>query len=78
MPSDAEQPSTGKRVRRFGVGHRVALILLTLTALFVAQNRSHIPFDVLWVGTNAPLWVPLAIVFCVGVFIDLLLHRRGG
>jgi lipopolysaccharide assembly protein A len=78
MPSDAEQPSTGKRVRRFGVGHRVALILFALTALFVAQNRSQIPFDVLWVGTNAPLWVVLAIVFCVGVLVGLLLHRRGG
>jgi lipopolysaccharide assembly protein A len=78
MPSDAEQPSTGRRVRRFGVGHWVALILIALTALFVAQNRSHIPFYVLWVGTKSPLWVLLAIVFCVGVFVGLLLHRRRG
>lgn len=78
MPSDTGQPSTGRRVRRFAVRYRVALVLLALTAAFVAQNRSHIPFDVLWVGTNAPLWVLLAIVFCVGVFVGLLLHRRRG
>lgn len=78
MPSDAEQPSTNRRVRRFGVNRRVALILLALTAIFVAQNRSRIPFDVLWVGTNAPLWVPLAIVFGIGVIVGLLLHRRRG
>jgi lipopolysaccharide assembly protein A len=76
MPSDSEQTSTGRQGRHFRLRHQVALILVVLTAIFVAQNRSRAPVDVLWVRATAPLWLVLTILFGVGLFVGLLLHRR--
>jgi putative membrane protein len=78
MPSDSEHTSTGRQVHRFTLRYQIALILVVLTAIFVAQNRSRAPVDVLWVRAGAPLWLVLTILFCDGLFVGLLLHRRRG
>ena len=46
---DVAQPATGGRVRRFALRYWVAIILVALAAIFVAQNRDRVGVHVLWV-----------------------------
>lgn len=73
---DVASPTAGGRVRRFAVRYWVALILVALAAIFVAQNRDRVGVHVLWVTVSSPMWFILAIIFFVGLLIGLLLHRR--
>jgi uncharacterized integral membrane protein len=73
---DVGQPTSGGRVRRFALRYWVALILVTLAAIFVAQNRDRVGVHVLWVTVNSPMWFILTIIFFVGLLIGLLLRRR--
>ena len=73
---DVSQPEAGGRVRRFALRYWVALILLALAAIFVAQNRERVGVHVLWVTVESPMWLILTIIFVVGLLIGLLLHRR--
>lgn len=76
MPSDSGQTPTGRRARRFPLRYRIALILVVLAAIFVAQNRARVPVDVLWVHSSSPLWLLLTIIFVFGLLTGRLLHRR--
>lgn len=73
---DVAQPATGGKVRRFALRYWVALILLVLAAVFVAQNRDRVGVHVLWVTVESPMWFILVIIFVVGMFIGLLMRRR--
>lgn len=77
MPRDESEanPSAGP-VRRPAMRYWVALILVTLAALFVAQNRDRVRVHVLWVTVESPMWSILVIIFVVGLLIGLLLRRR--
>ena len=72
---DVSAPARGP-VHRFAVRYWLALILVALAAIFVAQNRDRVSVLVLWVTVDSPLWFILVIIFCMGVVIGLLLHRR--
>lgn len=76
----AETPATkrlrGGRVGQFALRYWVAIVLVVLAAIFVAQNRSRIPVDVLWFRVTSPLWLLLTVIFVVGLVIGLLLGRR--
>jgi lipopolysaccharide assembly protein A len=74
--NDVERPSSGGRVRRFAVRYWVAIILVALAAIFVAQNRDRVGVHVLWITVNSPMWFILTIIFFVGLLIGLLLRRR--
>ena len=77
MPTDdIEAPAQGGRVRRFALRYWVALILVALAALFVAQNRDQVRVHVLWVTVESPMWAILVIIFVVGLLIGQLLRRR--
>lgn len=54
----------------------MALILVALAALFVAQNRDRVRVHVLWVTLESPMWSILVIIFVVGLLIGLLLRWR--
>ncbi|GAA0997462.1 hypothetical protein GCM10009551_064960 [Nocardiopsis tropica] len=59
-----------------------AVVLLVVTALFVAQNRDTAQIQFLVVSLTAPLWAALAVSVAAGVVIGLLVRpsrrrRRG-
>ncbi|QRY50522.1 LPXTG cell wall anchor domain-containing protein [Mycolicibacterium septicum] len=77
MPRDeTDAPATTGPVRRFALRYWVALILVTLAAIFVAQNRDRVGVHVLWVTVESPMWFILVIIFVMGLLIGLLLRRR--
>lgn len=73
---DVAEPASGGRVRQFALRYWVALILVALAAIFVAQNRARVTVQVLWVHVESPMWFILVIIFFMGLLIGLLLHRR--
>ena len=73
---DVSQPATGGRVRRFALRYWVAIILVALAAIFVAQNRDRVGVHVLWVTVESPMWLILTIIFFMGFLIGILLRRR--
>jgi LPXTG-motif cell wall-anchored protein len=77
MPrDDTDSPAPAGPVRRIALRYWVALILVALAALFVAQNRDRVRVHVLWVTVESPMWFTLVIIFVMGVLIGLLLRRR--
>ncbi len=77
MPRDETEahPPVGP-VRRLAMRYWMALILVILAALFVAQNRDRVRVHVLWVTLESPMWSILVIIFVVGLLIGLLLRWR--
>ncbi len=63
-------------VRRFALRYWIAVILVALAAIFVAQNRDRVGVHVLWVTVESPMWFILVIIFVMGLLIGLLLRRR--
>ncbi|MGV0814536.1 lipopolysaccharide assembly protein LapA domain-containing protein [Mycolicibacterium boenickei] len=77
MSRDAKDaPAAAGPVRRFALRYWVALILVALAAIFVAQNRDRVSVHVLWVTVESPMWFILVIIFVMGLLIGLLLRRR--
>ncbi|BBA85971.1 MULTISPECIES: LPXTG cell wall anchor domain-containing protein [Mycobacterium] len=75
-PDDAAATSTGSRARRFAVRHWVALILVVLAAIFIAQNRERPQMHLPWVTVESPMWLLLSAMFVLGILVGLLLRRR--
>lgn len=77
MPRDeTEAPTTAGPVRRFALRYWIALILVALAGLFIAQNRDRVRVHLLWITVESPMWFTLVIIFVMGVLIGLLLRRR--
>ncbi|MCV7202220.1 DUF1049 domain-containing protein [Mycolicibacterium peregrinum] len=77
MPRDDTQSTeTARPARRPALRYWVALILVALAAIFVAQNRDRVGVHVLWVTVESPMWFILVIIFVMGLLIGLLLRRR--
>jgi lipopolysaccharide assembly protein A len=77
MPAeDTEAPQTGGRVRRFALRYWVALILVALSAIFIAQNRDRADIHILWITLAAPIWFIFTGLLVVGILVGLLLRRR--
>jgi putative membrane protein len=77
---ELEAPTAGapsKRGRR-RVPFRfwVALILVALAAIFIAQNRDRPQVHILWITVESPMWFILAVMLAVGILVGLLLRRR--
>jgi putative membrane protein len=73
---DIEAPSPGRRARRFALRYWVALILVALAAIFIAQNRDRPRVHILWITVESPMWFILTVMLVVGIFVGLLLRRR--
>jgi putative membrane protein len=77
---DSETPTTGPaaggRVRRFALRYWVALILVALAAIFIAQNRDRPRVHILWITVESPMWFILTVMLAVGILVGLLLRRR--
>nr|MDT0524049.1 LPXTG cell wall anchor domain-containing protein [Streptomyces sp. DSM 41633] len=77
MPRDeSDAPETAGPARRVALRYWVALILVGLAGIFVAQNRDRVGVHVLWVTVESPMWFILVIIFVMGILIGLLLRRR--
>ena len=53
----------------------VALVLVILTAAFVAQNRNRVDLNLFWMHMSMPLWLVLVIIALVGAVIGFVLAR---
>jgi lipopolysaccharide assembly protein A len=77
MPSEeAEVTALPVRGRRVPLRYWVALILVALAAIFIAQNRDRPSIHILWITVQAPMWVILTVMLLVGILVGLLLRRR--
>jgi uncharacterized integral membrane protein len=74
-PEEVANPAGGG-VRRFALRYWLAITLVVLAAIFIAQNRSRPPVHVLWITVEAPMWLLLTAMLVVGIVVGLLLHRR--
>lgn len=64
------------RVVDFLVERWVALVLIVLAVVFIAQNRERVSVTVLWTDVNAPMWLFLAILFLAGFAAGSIVYRR--
>lgn len=69
------EPSTS---RGFELSPRniVAVVLVLIAALFIAQNRNSVSIDLFWISVRAPLWIILVVFFAAGWVTGLLTSRR--
>ncbi len=75
-PDDIAPPSAARRAGRFALRYWVALILVALAAIFIAQNRERPRVHILWITVESPMWLLLTVMFVVGILVGLLLRRR--
>ncbi|MEV7006192.1 DUF1049 domain-containing protein [Streptosporangium sp. NPDC051022] len=68
--------SFGKRLSALPPRLWVALALLVLGAIFIAQNRSAVRVRWLTLDLTSPLWSALLVMMLIGLLIGLLLRRR--
>lgn len=76
MSAQETGSSTAGPVRRFAVRYWVALVLVALAAIFIAQNRDRPRIHILWVTVESPMWFVLTVMLVVGILVGLLLGRR--
>ncbi|MEV5647954.1 hypothetical protein AB0L57_06845 [Nocardia sp. NPDC052254] len=54
----------------------VALILIVLAVIFVAENRDRVSITLLMIDITSPLWLVLLVLFVVGWIAGVLTVRR--
>lgn len=74
-PDETGKPAGGV-VRRFALRYWLAIILVALAGIFIAQNRAQPTVNILWISVSAPMWLLLSAMLVVGIVVGLLLHRR--
>ncbi|BBY61769.1 DUF1049 domain-containing protein [Mycolicibacterium helvum] len=63
-------------MRRFALRYWLAITLVVLAAIFIAQNRERPRVHILWITVESPMWLLLTAMLVVGIAVGLLLHRR--
>ncbi|WP_431231400.1 DUF1049 domain-containing protein [Mycolicibacterium psychrotolerans] len=76
MSREDDSKPTGSAVRRFALRYWLAIILVVVAAVFIAQNRDRQRVHVLWITVESPMWLLLTAMAVVGLVVGLLLHRR--
>ncbi|NKY49884.1 DUF1049 domain-containing protein [Nocardia vermiculata] len=56
----------------------VALVLLVLAIIFVAENRGRTSIEFLLIEITSPMWLVLLVMFAVGWLAGVLTMRRRG
>lgn len=54
----------------------LAIVLVILVIIFIAQNTATVSISLLWWTLSSPLWVTLAGVLLVGLIIGYIISRR--
>jgi len=73
---DTDAELSTRQHRRPALRYWVALILVVLAAIFIAQNRDRPRVHILWITVESPMWFILTVMFAAGVLVGLLLRRR--
>jgi uncharacterized integral membrane protein len=76
MSGEEVAKPTGGAVRRFALRYWVAITLVVLAAIFIAQNRARPRVQILWIAVDAPMWLLLTVMLVAGIVVGLLLRRR--
>ncbi|OYN76344.1 DUF1049 domain-containing protein [Mycolicibacterium sphagni] len=76
MAGDEVLKPTGGAVRRFALRYWLAIALVVLAAIFIAQNRARQRVHVLWITVEYPMWLLLTAMLIIGIVVGLLVHRR--
>jgi uncharacterized integral membrane protein len=76
MSGEEVAKPTGGGVRRFALRYWLAITLVVLAAIFIAQNRARQRVHILWISVEYPMWLLLTAMLVVGIIVGLLLHRR--
>lgn len=54
----------------------LAIVLVVLSVLFVAQNRNRVDFNLFWIHLRMPLWFVLLVMLVVGAVVGMLAARQ--
>jgi lipopolysaccharide assembly protein A len=54
----------------------LVIVLVIAVIVFVAQNRSRVSIDILWIHIKSSLWFILAVTAAAGFVIGFTLARR--
>ncbi|CAN5351922.1 lipopolysaccharide assembly protein LapA domain-containing protein [soil metagenome] len=76
LEAPAVGPTSKRGRRRVSFRFWVALILVALAAIFIAQNRDRPRVHILWITVESPMWFILTVMLAVGILVGLLLRRR--
>jgi lipopolysaccharide assembly protein A len=70
--------SRGTDVGRRRISPRlvIALVVMTLVAIFIAQNRDTVRIQLFTVTLTSPMWLILVIMIVLGVLLGFLVGRR--
>lgn len=72
----SETPPNASFWSKVKPAHWIALILVIVAILFVAQNRGTTSIDLFWLSVQSPLWLVLTLMFGVGWLSGYLATRR--
>jgi uncharacterized integral membrane protein len=78
VTATSSQPPAPPKKSRATPGPRVivALVLVVLIAVFIAQNRQHLQILLFGVTVSAPVWLLLTITALIGLAVGALLRGR--
>jgi lipopolysaccharide assembly protein A len=70
--------SRGADVGRRRISPRlvIALVVMALVAIFIAQNRDTVRIQLFAISLTSPLWLLLVVMVVIGVLFGYLLGRR--
>lgn len=54
----------------------IAIVLVILAVIFIAQNGNNANLTILWIDVRWPLWLALALLFVVGFAAGYLARGR--
>lgn len=57
-------------------GNWLALLLIILSIVFIAQNTDEVRVNLLWTSVTAPLWLLFLLLLLIGVLSGLIMARR--
>jgi uncharacterized integral membrane protein len=54
----------------------IAIVLIVVTATFVAQNRNRVDFNLFWLHWRMPLWFVLVVIAAIGAIVGFVIARH--
>lgn len=78
-PAPSNQPVAEEKSNAF-VGwlkaNWLALVLIILAGVFIAQNTDQVTVNLLWTSVEAPLWLLFLLLLLIGILVGLIVARR--
>jgi lipopolysaccharide assembly protein A len=75
MASSPPHSAAPRRSRAVRPGRILALVLVVLAVVFIAQNRDRMQISFFTLDVSAPTWLLLTIMTVLGVAVGALLGR---